>query len=318
MQVNIGEAQTKTKRDSKGKSLLEALSDYVALDLETTGLDPHYDSIIEVATVRVESGVIIDRFHSLVNPGFNIDEFITELTGITNDMLLGAPSLKDILPVFIDFLGDSVIVAHNANFDINFIYDGCAELLQAGFTNNFVDTMRVSRRLFPEHTTHTLAALVDRFNICGTVDHRALSDALKAYECYEYMKKHAKENGIDFPSLYPKKLNKKQYSAKDIQTGATEFDESTPMYGKLFVFTGALDRMPRREAMQLVVDMGGLCADSVTKKTNFLVLGNHNYCSTIKDGKSGKQKKAEQLLLSGIDIETISEDVFYDMLAEAD
>jgi DNA polymerase-3 subunit epsilon len=84
----------------------------------------------------------------------------------------------------------------------------------------------------------------------------------------------------------------------------------------VFVFTGTLERMPRKEAMQYVVDAGGVCADNVTKKTNYLVLGIIDYCVTIKDGKSTKQKKAEHLKLSGSDIETISENVFYEMLSE--
>ena len=68
--------------------------------------------------------------------------------------------------------------------------------------------------------------------------------------------------------------------------------------------------------MQIVVDMGGNCADNVSKKTNFLVLGNNDYCSTIKDGKSNKQRKAESYQLSGLDIQVLSENVFYDMISE--
>jgi DNA polymerase-3 subunit epsilon len=107
---------------------------------------------------------------------------------------------------------------------------------------------------------------------------------------------------------------KSGFSAKDIQASTTDFDEASPVYEKVFVFTGTLERMTRKEAMQLVVDRGGLCGDGVNKKTNFLVLGNNDYSSTIKDGKSSKQKKAEQLKLSGCDIEIISENVFYDMI----
>ena len=74
--------------------------------------------------------------------------------------------------------------------------------------------------------------------------------------------------------------------------------------------------MLRKDAMQIVVNMGGFCFDTVTKKTNFLVLGNNDYCSTVKDGKSSKHKKAEQLMLKGQDIQIITENVFYDMINE--
>ena len=104
--------------------------------------------------------------------------------------------------------------------------------------------------------------------------------------------------------------------ARDIVTSNAEFDETHPLFDKLCVFTGTLEKMARKDAMQAVVDLGGKVANSVTKKTNYLILGNNDYCSTIKDGKSSKQKKAESLKLAGNDIEIISENVFYDMISE--
>lgn len=93
-----------------------------------------------------------------------------------------------------------------------------------------------------------------------------------------------------------------------------DIDETNPFYEKECIFTGKLERLVRKEAQQLVVNMGGHCGTSVTKKTNFLILGNNDYCKSIKDGKSSKQKKAESLKLKGQDIEVIPEDVFYEML----
>jgi len=313
MLFSIGTRPSKSKqlRKEKGISLIESFSDYVVIDLETTGLDPAYDNIIEFAGVRVKDGLIIDRFQSLVYSQYGVDDFITELTGITNEMLSIAPPLDDVLPRFIEFIGNDVVVAHNANFDVNFIYDDCAYVLQHEFRNDFVDTMRVSRRLFKEHSSHTLAAIVERFGIKGSIDHRALSDAEKTYECYEYMKQYAIDNGVEFSTLHPKDVR-----AKEVATENTEFNETTPIFNKAFVFTGVLEKMIRKEAMQAVVDMGGICFDNVNKKTNYLVLGNNDYCSTIKDGKSSKQKKAESFMLSGLDLQVISENVFYDMLVE--
>ena len=82
------------------------------------------------------------------------------------------------------------------------------------------------------------------------------------------------------------------------------------------VFTGTLEKMSRKDAMQLVVDFGGSVGDNVTKKTNYLILGNNDFCQSIKDGKSNKQKKAEDLILKGHDIEILSENVFYDLVLE--
>ena len=79
-------------------------------------------------------------------------------------------------------------------------------------------------------------------------------------------------------------------------------------------FTGTLEKFPRKEALQIVTNLGGIPTDSVTRNTNILVLGNNDYCSSIKDGKSSKQKKAEELILKGHDIIIVSEKSFYDML----
>ena len=311
--VCICGAPTATNREYKGKSLLDCIEDYTVIDLETTGLDPSYDEIIEFAAIKVESGVVVSEFQSLVKPSLPINGFITELTGITNEMLSTAPIMETILPRFLEFVGKSTIIAHNANFDVNFLYDACVS--QKPFNNDFIDTMRLSLRLFRQEQHHRLGDLTGRFGIVGEIEHRALSDVLKTQACYEYMKKYIRDNGISVESLYPQgKAQGKGFKASDIVSSNTEFDETTPIFGRTFVFTGALQRMVRKDAMQLVVDMGGLCGDGVTAKTNFLVLGNNDYCSSIKDGKSSKHKKAESYKAKGLDIDIISENVFYEMV----
>jgi len=308
------ESKKTTKRLDKGKSLVEFVDEYIAIDLETTGLDPSFDDIIEVAAIHIKDGSVISEFQSLVNPGYQISEFITNLTGITNEMLADAPKIDDILLNFIDFLSNYTLVAHNANFDINFLYDTCMYFLEKPLANDFVDTMRLSRWLFKDFPNRKLDTLLDQFGMCKQVEHRALTDALNAHYCYEYMRRYTIENNIDIAKL----KHKKKYPSKisDITATVTDFDETHPFYNKVVVFTGTLEKMVRRDAAQIVVNLGGICADSVTKKTNYLILGNLDYCKTIKDGKSLKLKKAEQLKLSGADIEIISENVFYDMIEE--
>lgn len=308
--ISFGGSSERVNRTGKGKSLLALPATYTVVDLETTGLDPKWDDIIEFGAMRVENGVVSDRYAALVNPGYEIDEFITELTGINNEMLASAPIVSDVLPSFLSFIGNSVVVGHNVNFDINFIYDASINILQRPFSNNYIDIMRLSRRLFPEERHHRLCDLVARFNVGSAVQHRALADVEQTNHCFLFIKQYMGDYDINIASLIPKE---KVLSAKDIHASTSDFDDSSPMYKKVFVFTGTLERMTRRAAMQLVVDRGGLCWDGVNKNTNYLVLGNNDYCSTIKDGKSAKQKRAEQLKLGGCDIEIISENVFYDM-----
>nr|WP_297283012.1 exonuclease domain-containing protein [uncultured Agathobaculum sp.] len=300
-------------RKNKGHNLLTLSDTYVAIDAETTGLDPQFDGIIELAAIRYVNGAATDQFQTLVNPEREISSFITELTGITNEMLASAPTINDVLPSFIDFVGDSVVLGHNVNFDVNFIYDAYIETCGTPFTNNFIDTMRFSRRLFP-NMQHRLIDLIQKFDIGKNVEHRALGDAKQTATCYEYMKSYMNEKGISIDDIQPKGSHAYNSMAKDIHTSNTSFDETSPIFDRVFVFTGKLDRMPRRDAMQIVVDLGGKCGDKVTKATNYLVLGCNDYCKTIKDGKSDKQKKAEKLKLQGQDIEIITENVFYDMI----
>lgn len=299
-------------RVNKGSSLVSFPDEYVSIDIETTGLDPTYDQIIEVAAVRFLRGKEVSRFQSLIKINDPLPKFIVDLTGITDDMLSQAPALSAVLPDFLDFVGESVLVGHNVNFDINFIYDNADQMLQRAFCNDFVDTLRISRRLFPDFPSHRLAVLISEFGIGDIVEHRALADCLQTAACFEYMRRYVNDNGIDIAPI------KKSYNAmsKTIVPQTTAIDLSHPVYGRVFVFTGTLERMTRKEAMQIVVDLGGICGDGVTAKTNFLVLGNNDFCKAIQGGKSAKHKKAEQLQLKGNDICIISENVFYDMIEE--
>ena len=128
------------------------------------------------------------------------------------------------------------------------------------------------------------------------------------HECYKQLKKIVLEN----PSLM---INKSELDLRTLTSANININPDNPFYGKECVFTGKLERMVRADAAQLVVNLGGTAGNNVTKKTNFLILGNNDYCSTIKNGKSSKQKKAEQLILSGASLEIIPEDVFYEMLS---
>ena len=150
-------------RELKGKSLIEIPNKYIAFDIETTGLDSMYDEIIEIGAIKIEDGKEIETFSTLIKPEYEIDEFITELTGITNEMVMDAPKIGEVLPKFMDFIKDSVILGHNINFDINFIYDNLINEDMKPITNDFVDTLRLSRRLLPELKHHRLSDLANYY-----------------------------------------------------------------------------------------------------------------------------------------------------------
>lgn len=177
-------------RPYKGKSLLAAVDDYVVIDIETTGLSHDSSEIIELGAVRVQKGRIATEFAMLVRPRGVISPFITQLTGITNAMVESADDINTVLPGYLEFVADALVIGHNVHFDINFIYDQCVKCLNRPFPNDFIDTVRMSRRLYKHVRGHRLCDLAERFGINdnGMRAHRALADVIKTHHCYEYMK----------------------------------------------------------------------------------------------------------------------------------
>lgn len=306
-------------REQKGKSLIDIPNNYVVFDIETTGLDPEFDEIIEIGAVKIKDGIKIDTFNSLIKPEYEIDEFITELTGITNGMVENAPSIDEVLPKFMDFIRDYIIIGHNVNFDINFIYDNLEELNIPPITNDFVDTLRISRRLIPELKHHKLSDLANYFNIDTNGSHRSLKDVeitLEVLKNLNTMIIEKYQNMDNFKDACKPKSHS-GIRASDITTNNTEFDEENMLYDKYVVITGTLGKMLRKDAMQIIADLGGHCQDGVNKDTNYLILGNNDYNPILRGKKSSKLLKAENLKLKGQDIEIISENVFYDIIPES-
>ena len=263
---------------------------------------------------------MIDQYQTLVYPGRDIDPFIEQLTGITNEMLVDAPWIDDVLPNVDSFIGDQIVVGHNTHFDINFLHEQYQRCLHKPFSNDYVDNMRIARKVFPELEHHRLIDVVEALHIDGSAFHRALSDCNYTYQCHELMKKIIieKMNGFEsFQALFRSRNSGKKLDLSKLVSQGAEIDESNPLYQKLCVFTGKLEKYSRTEAAQIVVNLGGSCGNTVTQRTNFLILGNNDYCATIKNGKSTKQKKAEDYKLKGYDIEIIPESVFYDMINES-
>lgn len=304
------------ERTFKGENIIGFPERFVVIDLETTGLMTDFDEIIEIAALKVIDGEIVDKFQQLVKPESEINSFIQDITGITNEMVADAPKIDDVIPLFDTFVGSEIVVGHNVNFDVNFLYDNYQKCLCKPFQNNYIDTMRIARKLFPDLPHHRLKDIVQYLNIQESGYHRALKDCEYTFACFQRMKSTAIDHykSIEnFESLFSKigRLNLRNLTADN-----EGFDETHPLYKKECVFTGTLEKYTRQQAAQIVVNLGGTCGNSVTKKTNYLILGNNDYCASIKDGKSAKQKKAEQYKLKGQDIEIIPESVFYAMINE--
>jgi DNA polymerase III subunit epsilon len=150
----------------------------VVLDFETTGLSPDQgDRAIEIGAVLIDDGCVTDTFQQLMNPGFPVDGFIEDYTGITNAMLVAAPPVDEVMDLFCDFIGDHNLVAHNASFDQRFL-EMELELIGRSYAGNFACSMLVARRLYQDAPNHKLGGLVDFKGIpTNGVFHRALADS---------------------------------------------------------------------------------------------------------------------------------------------
>lgn len=309
---------TSPKRE-KGNSIIAFPSDYIVLDLETTGLSPEYDEIIEIAALRVRNNKIVDTFQSFVKPFSEIPDYITELTGITNEMVSSAPSPSEIIPSAINFIGSDIIVGANVGFDINFMCEYASYLDLSPFTNNYINIQRIYRKCFRTESSHRLLDMADRLNVSKTQNHRALSDCEITYKCFlalcDYVISHYPDFD-SFVSLFSKSGYSKQYKHRleNISTENTEFDETHPFYGKVCCPTGKLEKMDRETAAQHIVNLGGIFSNDFNQKTNFLILSDDAYKKSLSSAPTGKHKKAIAAKIKGQDIEIISESTFYDLI----
>ena len=169
--------------DSARISYIDPAETYVVFDIETTGLSPANCKITEIGAIKIENGTITDKFSQLINPGVPIPYNITELTGISDDMVADKPDITQVLPEFLDFCGNATVVAHNASFDCGFIrYNASALGLE--FHNHTLDTLRIDREQFPDEKKHSLDVMCKRLGVSLENHHRAVDDATATAEAF--------------------------------------------------------------------------------------------------------------------------------------
>ncbi len=194
--------------NDKGQSMD---SEYVVFDIETTGLSPRYNKIIEIGAVKIKNGKIQDTFSEFINPEVPIPYTITKLTSITDQMVMEAPTIDEILPKFMEYVGDAILVAHNASFDTGFIKEFCKQL-DIPFDSTIMDTMTLAHVLIPELGKYTLDRLCKQFNVSLEHHHRACDDAAATAEIFLKMLKMVHDKGVDTVN----ELNKMGSASPDI------------------------------------------------------------------------------------------------------
>ncbi|WEV55025.1 PolC-type DNA polymerase III [Leuconostocaceae bacterium ESL0723] len=177
MEANLVEDGEPIAFNPKPVDLLGDDTTYVAFDLETTGLSAVSDRIIELSAVKMEKGNVVDKFSEYINPGFPLSEFTTNLTSITNAMVADAKPEQTVIDSFRKWAGDSVLIGHNVTFDVDFMNATYARYDEPGIQNPVIDTLSLTRWLYPDFKSYRLGTLAKRFNINLEQAHRAIFDA---------------------------------------------------------------------------------------------------------------------------------------------
>lgn len=193
LEANVVDDSVQVVMNPSDIDLKEA--EYVIFDIETTGLSVTSNKIIEIAGVKMKDGKEIDRFATFINPHERIPYNIQQLTNITDDMVRDAPELEEKLPEFAAFIGDSVLVAHNARFDIGFIQANLKRLGHPELANPVLDTLELARMLFPSMKNHRLNTLADKFKVSLDNHHRAIDDSIALGHILFHLLKEAGERG---------------------------------------------------------------------------------------------------------------------------
>lgn len=174
----------------RGKRISKYVGNYVVFDLETTGISTRRDDIIEISAIRVKDHERTETFSRLVNPGRPIPPEATRVNGITDEMVCGEDGLGVILPEFLNFIGEEILVGHNIqSFDLLFLNRAADMMHTRTVDNDFIDTLYMARNCIPELSHHRLTDLAEYFKVSTKGAHRALNDCMMNQICYEHMGK---------------------------------------------------------------------------------------------------------------------------------
>lgn len=206
---------------------------YIAVDIETTGLKPGRDEIIEIGAVKYEDGKVVSTFSSFIKPNVSLPERIVALTGITDDMLLEAKGEGTVIADFLDFAEGEVILGHNVIFDFSFLKTA-AKKIGRTFERKGIDTLRLARVLHPEFPNKTLDYMCEQYGIVRDKKHRAYDDAIAAAKLYELIFNrffHTSTSAFDFEDLSyePKKQEPMTAKQKKYLLDLTEYHKISVM-----------------------------------------------------------------------------------------
>lgn len=302
------------------------MKDFVVIDIETTGLSPNVNEIIQVSAVYYKSLSEVDCFSTYVCPSSHIPSSITKLTGISDAMVQSAPTFEEIWPKYKDFIEQSPLVTgYNISFDLQFLSKSCGEDLRLKW--KCFDTLSCARQAIPYLENYKLSTVCNYINYSDRF-HDSLNDCRACGEVIKYLcncTDYFEVESLTYLSPCKKRRNGAQLARVDeykdkLATSnpapilPERISKSGPLAGKNIVFTGALS-FGRSTALTMAETAGALVKSSVSKKTNYIVVGEQDINLVGTDGLSSKLERAYELINEyGIDIKIIGEVEFLQLL----
>jgi DNA polymerase III subunit epsilon len=331
--------------ETMSQSLGVSNLNFTAIDFEVANMR-NRASVCSVGLVEVRDGVIVQEKYTLVNPHDEFDPYCVAVHGITPDQVEGAPSFPEIWGEIRTMIEGRTLVAHNASFDLS-VLRFCMETYGLEYPEcTYVCSYLLSRRIWPGLPGYKLNQMAAFHHLPGFRHHDALEDARAAAQlllkCFEASEdaadcgQLAASRGYRIGALFPggnyetftslkgvSKGRKRQASRPDpaAQSSAAvlipevQVDAGHIFYRKNIAFTGRLGSLTRLDAMQRVVNCGGICSDAVELKTHYLVVGQKEYLKLQRgEARSSQIQKAERLAGAGLPIRLISEQQFLELL----
>ena len=308
------------------------MKDFITIDFEVANRYEY--SPCSIAIYEFKNNQINKLLSTLINPGeVFFDPMLVSLHDITEEMVHNAPGIEQVMNEICNIISNKFIFAHNAGYDISKLLTGCNLYNISVPYFEYADSLMVAKRTWTKLVNYKLDTISEFLNL-KLQHHNADSDAIA---CGKIILKAIEEQQVnDINELLDKIKYKRGYHDKSLThayskslsphsgTKISDYEKIkklvintnvfTPLSGKYFVFTGALN-MKRAEAMKIVEDNGGIPEGNVTQNTNYLVVGRDDYGNFKEGNKSNKMLKAEKLIQKGQDLEIITEDDFLDMIS---
>lgn len=290
---------------------------YIVLDIETTGFSRQDDRIIEIAADEYTNGKISRQFHSYINPERHIPPTITQLTGISDADVKDAPGIGEIKKDFMAFIGRTPLVGHNiVRFDIPFLDAQLGVKTQ----NQQFDTLDLSKRVFPGLPSYKLSFLDQALHLGGLEHHRASNDIqinnalfLACADPQKYRPFLDDKKTLTKIEIEPKQSFYHTIDIHSIRPSDPNAQPNSPLTGKNIVFSGYFT-IPLDKMMQIAVDAGATLKSSISRKVQYLVVGEQDRRFTDENGMTSKQRTATKLIEQGeADIKIINEKTFLEL-----